>query len=476
MRREYFVKNLQLIILSGIIICLFLFKLSVLYLPHFWDDAWPYATGVHLMYEHGLSLLPGAIPFEVSRGHPLLFHFLFAGWMKIFGASLISIHFFSFLISVALLVTVYFFCAKYFGRETALWSFALLCTQAVFVAQSGLVLPEMMLALLGLLSMYFYLQRAFFLYFLFASLMLLTKESGVVLIVVLFIYELTGQLGLKNNVHSPLRKANRLLIVVLPILFASWFFILQKIKTGYFFLPIYTDSENFSAISVRGKLYDYAAYFFIYQGRNIASITILISLVWILFIRKAWIKPEHKKIISLMSILIVLFLVFSSCNFYSPRYLLFILPAFAIIVSFMLTQAFSSLKIVKVILGGAMLFASLTYCLRKYPVNDHSTSYFDAIQVSQETVLYCEQNNLFDRKIETSFLMQNYLSNKYCGYLSADKVFTNVKSGRNALPDFFIRCSFEKQNNFDALLIEYEPVLLMRFEKNYSWVEIYQVK
>ena len=475
MSKGFFRRNYHRIILTGIIAALFINKLPALFLPHFWDDAWPYATGVHIMYEHGLSLMPGAVPFDVSRGHPLLFHFLFAGWMKLVGTSLFGMHFFSFLISVALLMAVYFFCRRFFNREVAAWACVLLVVQPVFAAQTGLVLPEMLLALFGVLSLFFYLQRKNILYIIFATCMMLTKESGAVLVAALLLYELTNSFTFINKKVSKREKIVQLAVILLPMIFFSLFFISQKIKTGYFFLPLYTSEENFHLSTILTKLHDYSAYFFVYQGKNIVSATILVSLLW-MWVKKISISDEQRKIVLLFSELIILFLIFSSCNFYSPRYLLFILPLYIMLTSFLLTQTFSILKIAKVILWGTILVVSLTYCFRKYPVNDHTPSYVDAVIVNREAVNYLEEKNLFESKIGTDFLMSNYLTNRFCGYLSRNKTFTKVVSIKSGDAEFYVYCSFDNQNDFADYEKRLKLNLLKRFEKNYSWTEIYSVQ
>ena len=41
-----------------------------------WDEIWVYAPALTEMAEIGPTLLPGVLDAELSRGHPLLFHFL----------------------------------------------------------------------------------------------------------------------------------------------------------------------------------------------------------------------------------------------------------------------------------------------------------------------------------------------------------------------------------------------------------------
>jgi len=87
-------KNRGIIFLFGLILLLIGLKIPTLSLPYFWDEAWPYSTAVHLLFENGLSLFPGAVPFDISRGHPLFFHFMNAAAWHVFGNSITGSHIF----------------------------------------------------------------------------------------------------------------------------------------------------------------------------------------------------------------------------------------------------------------------------------------------------------------------------------------------------------------------------------------------
>ena len=79
-----FVKNsIHFIILILATIAFIIFKIPHLSMPYCWDEAWVYGPAVRMMAENGLGLLPDALPVHYSRGHPLLFHFLAAGWLTV---------------------------------------------------------------------------------------------------------------------------------------------------------------------------------------------------------------------------------------------------------------------------------------------------------------------------------------------------------------------------------------------------------
>jgi 4-amino-4-deoxy-L-arabinose transferase-like glycosyltransferase len=119
-------------LLFAVLVVFILCKVPHLYYPFYWDESWPYATAVRTMYNHGISLMPGAIEGELSRGHPLFFHAAAATWMKVFGATHFSMHCFALFIAVCCLVAVYEAGLRLFNQRVALLALLLVATQAIF--------------------------------------------------------------------------------------------------------------------------------------------------------------------------------------------------------------------------------------------------------------------------------------------------------------------------------------------------------
>ena len=115
-------------------------------------------------------------------GHPLIFHFFEVLWMKIFGTGLVAAKSFPLLISVLLLFTIYFFCKKFLNRFTKICACVIFASQEIFIAQSSFVLPEVLLTLLTITSFYFFFSKKKILYVISASMLVLTKELGIVLV------------------------------------------------------------------------------------------------------------------------------------------------------------------------------------------------------------------------------------------------------------------------------------------------------
>ena len=144
--------NIDWVILLPILLILVIFKIPQLYLPAFWDEAWSYLPAIMRMAERGPSLLPDPQTAELFRGHPLFFYALVSLWIKFFGTSFFAMRLLPLLVSMLLLIVLFYFSKKYFGRMIAATATLFLLIQAVFLAQSSMLLPEMLLALLSLLD------------------------------------------------------------------------------------------------------------------------------------------------------------------------------------------------------------------------------------------------------------------------------------------------------------------------------------
>ncbi len=221
-----------------VLLLFIVFKLPHLHYPYYWDESWPYASAISEMCNHGISLLPTALPPELSRGHPLFFHCAAATWMKIFGPSHVSMHSFALTISLLTLVSVHEICLRFFGRPAAVISAVLLATLPVFYIQSSFVLCEILVPMLSLLSIYYYTREKYIASAFTLTCLLFTKESGIVALAVIGMDALITLF----NKDLPLRSRwVRLASVAVPFLLILSFFILQRIQLGWFFFPLHME-------------------------------------------------------------------------------------------------------------------------------------------------------------------------------------------------------------------------------------------
>ena len=170
------------IILIGLISIAFLLRVSSFSLPFFWDEAGTYSPGIFYMAKNGIGIFPGDLDPSISRGHPLLFVFIFSLLYKFLYPSVFGLHLLMALTSSLTVISIYLLAIRVInGNKTiALLSSLLFLVSPFFQAQYCLVLPEMMLTLFSVLSLIFWIDRRVFLYFICASAAILTKEAGII--------------------------------------------------------------------------------------------------------------------------------------------------------------------------------------------------------------------------------------------------------------------------------------------------------
>ena len=246
--KNWFANRCVLLIVLGVFVLL---KLPHLSYSFYWDESWPYASGVKHMYEHGPSLMPGAIDGELSRGHPLMFHFLASMWMKLFGSSNFVMHSFPLFIAVLFLIAIYEIGLQMFDKRVAITALLLIAFQQAYFVQSSLVLLELLLAFLGFISIYFYVTKRYVLTAITLTMLFYTKESGMVLGLVLVVDAafvlFKSEIALKDRVYN-------MLSLLIPILLIGVFFLMQKKISGWYVLPLYSNGLETSWDSYYEKI------------------------------------------------------------------------------------------------------------------------------------------------------------------------------------------------------------------------------
>mgnify|MGYP003890697421 CR=1 FL=1 len=305
-----------------LIIAFILLKLEALSLPFFWDEAWSYLPAIREMAEKGPSLLPGSIHTELYRGHPLVFYFLSSIWMKIFGHGLIVSHLFPLIISITLLISIYWITFKWTNSYfTGFLATLLVFIQPIFLTQSTFLLSEIWLGLLFLWSFWFYFKRHWIGFGITVVTALLSKESAYCLIPAFVIIS-----GIEWYLKRINKKEFLVNISIITCLFLAGFsfFILQKIKFGWLFFPLHTNMIDFKEIG--HKMESSFLILFISQGRNIiyliALITAIVSYVYL----KNKLSKDIQMILISFAVLTFGFSLFAAINFFSTRYLFAVIP------------------------------------------------------------------------------------------------------------------------------------------------------
>ena len=303
--------------LIALLVLFFFAKIVHIYTPLFHDELGFYGRAFFYMLDHGPSMMPGDIDPQLSRGHPLFFVF-FVSWVSSwFGSSYVPARCLIILLSLALLATTYFLGKEMGGKKVGLLAAFCLAFQPLFFAQSTLILPEVMLALLGTLSILFYIQKRYWWYFLTASLMVLTKETGIVLFAGVALNE-----WYQNRFKITLSLVGRVVKWSIPFSCFILFLIVQKYQNGWFLFPFHTGLISFGIGDILVRFTLNCVIVLLDQGRFLLLIAVIIA------IRKKD-KAERKSLLDEHFVFVslgLMMLAFSSINYVMTRYLVLLLP------------------------------------------------------------------------------------------------------------------------------------------------------
>ena len=443
-------------------------KIPHLTLPYSWDEAWSYLPALIEMVEKGPSLISGSIHLFSSKGHPLLFYFLSSSWITIFSAKTSDIELvrlFQLLVSIVLLVCLFFVAKKHSSLKVANFSVAVLSVQTLFLAQASLILPEMLLALLLLLSIHFFVLNKFGWYALSAALMVLTKETGLIF---------AGGFGLfflMENRSDIFKKDVILKLILLSIpLIIFGIHLLLNFKTYHtYFFTEHLDYISFDPKKVSRVLKSATGILFTMHGRNVISAIAIISFIVIL-VRKE--KIGNGKLLLLIIFQIVLLTAFTSVNFYTYRYMLPAFPVFIMLSLILTNQGFSKYKYMFKVFVALMISSTLFYSFTKRGTTDIDLGYTVYLPIHKEMVVYCENQNWFDKNYAAEFNMVLALRDPFTGYHNSGKGFNT-----HLLPSL---------ENTDVVILdstgEWKELpenekenfrLIKRFENKNHWGEIY---
>ncbi len=319
--RHQRIYDLLFLALLGLVIAI---KFADLSLPFFWDEMGVYGHGVAYQYEHGISLMPNSLPDWISRGHPLMFTVINALCWKFFGYSLFKAHSFMLLVSLLLLTAVYRKLSRYTNQLTGLVAVTFLGMQPLFLAQSCMVLPEIMLSLFAFLGLASYYEKKYLQFAFWGSLAVLTKESAIVLPAACIAFSMLQSIMYGRLAYGLSIKA--LIPTLLPYVVFVAFLLLQKEQNGWYFFPYHLDSIKMDINTFIAQFSFYFDRVFWLQGRYWSEKLLLISLPICLLTKKLNYANFGKNFLTLLGIFMFFFLCISSLSsFYGDRYIMAVL-------------------------------------------------------------------------------------------------------------------------------------------------------
>jgi 4-amino-4-deoxy-L-arabinose transferase-like glycosyltransferase len=499
-------------------------KLPHLSYPFYCDEAWVYAPAVKTMAINGPGLLPGVIPAGYSRGHPLLFHFLCALWIKCFGFSNVAVHLFPLLVSVVFLVILYEGCRHLFGSRIAVLSLLMLTTQVIFFVQASFVELEVMTAMFTFLSLYCYCTGRLFATSIALTLLFFTKESGLVFGAVIGLHALSSAITGKQKL--PLR-IRTILAVTVPVVLIAFFFVLQKATFGWYILPLHASLINTHwsdvyysfRIALRCTFHNditssILAFFVVSVSvipavvkRDIRYLFLCLPIAVVCALGNKYVTDNTGDVIW-----IVLWLVCFSLPFYcllllypalrgaSRRFILLLGYSVAayfcflsftavtfryVLVQIVLVNIFLAVCLDAFILAGgrALYYAAIAGILLigvfafyfDEGNDDTDLEAFHAMHVQKNVVAFLERENGYDKVISGGCwwgLVHFYDTSQ--GYLSSRRIFSKISwdaPGRKS--DYVIFDNICRDSNYERIRKDTAFSLVYKTRENKTWAEVY---
>lgn len=399
----------------------FYLKFPTTSIPYFWDELGVYVTGMHeIVDNHTLGILPSDLEPLYSRGHPMLFYFVGASAFKLFGDSILVGHLLAIFIAIFTLIAFYKMSASIFNSRIAFIATFALAFQPIFFAMSGVLLPEMLLTLFFILSLWAITENRWVLYTISSSLAILTKESAILIPCIAWII-LFIETILNKDLLS-IKRWSKFLIATVPLLVYGAFLLIQKFQNGWYFFPEHIGLIHADLFALKHTGKRILIELFIDQGR---WFLLIIAIIGFLFTKRNQFTVAQKKMLVLTSILIVSTTIFSSINYYLSRYNLFIYPFYILIAIVGFDQIHQKLsKGVSCISQFAFLIVISILSFLKMYAMDFSDTYDMSYTYTTECVQNCIQWTIKqpwkDSTINTNFPIQQAIEEHRNGYIPSD--------------------------------------------------------
>ncbi len=383
-------QKLATILFALVLVAFVIAKLRVLGTPFFWDELGVYGHMSFHLADVGPSLHPKAVDQWVSRGHPLLYPYIISLACHWFGTSVYVAHFTNLIVSTALLLSIFYHVSHLQNTFTGLITTSILVSQPIFFAQSGMVLPEIALALSLWWCTWTYYKGQLVPFVIVGSVALLIKEPAVVWIGTIFLYDVF--FGKTRFSFSSLQW-------LLPLLTFGIFIYIQKKTWGWYLFPYHSNSIDFTPVEVYNKFLLYSRFLFWEQGRGVIPLSIFLSVLVPLIrygtLTNYW-QFQRRAFVPIGITICAAYLIFCCLTFHLWRYVLPLLPFISLV---------SGTSIYQLSISGNRYFAILIFlgCTllpiskmqSDHFVYDCDMSYLRAVEVEKKALQFMIDNGIY---------------------------------------------------------------------------------
>ncbi len=216
-----------ILVLLAITCVLVLLKYNTLNAPFHWDVMGFAVPTAENIYHNGIFIAGTG-----STGHPPLFAAVLALTWKIFGKTLLVSHLMNILFGALGLTCLFFLAHRLYGLKVAVTAALLLLFNQTFFTQVGIVYLSIPLMSLAVLTVFAYIRRTCWLYFVAATAMLLVKETSLIVLGSILIYEIFVCVSEKREIVAIVQRTIGLSLPVVPL--AAWSLV-HYLTVGYVF-------------------------------------------------------------------------------------------------------------------------------------------------------------------------------------------------------------------------------------------------
>lgn len=175
--------------------------------------------------------------------HPPLYYELLGLSFKLFGESLLIGHVFTLVFTFLLMFYTYLLGRTLYNPFIGFFAALALFISPLIFAQSGMVHLDIILAFFSVATLYYYLENKTFAYLVFGSMLVLTKEPGILIILGVGVYRFL----IKNNLLRGICKNKKICVVkikdliihAIPAYVLITWFLINRYVYGWMFHPSY---------------------------------------------------------------------------------------------------------------------------------------------------------------------------------------------------------------------------------------------
>ncbi len=492
-----------------IFLIVFLSKISIINTPHHWDETSLYLPCIEEIVKKNFN--PFVCGF-IGRGP--VFSLMLAVLYKIFGQTVWIGHimniFFSFLAVYFTYLLGYHLCDEKVGITASLMMFF----SPMFFAESGLLILDVPLAAFTVITIYFFLKNRTKLYILSATLMILTKEPGILIIFPIVVYTILT--NLKTSKKILLKK---IFISILPVItLIIWWLISYKIRGGFvdpgFTSALYKDLNPilsryneriwqiffkdfkiiltiFSTLSlvviITQKQKNYRKFLLFLPLILLIPLSIFyknVHIIWsLLFLSYTlifWFLHKKAEYLFLYLIILVYAIFFAIYSWFLPRYVLPVYSLFFVLGAIGLRKLFKNYNYLQFLIVVLIitLFINNWFDSRSESVGSNledNLEYLDFIKVRQMACNYIETYYPDATVLTSWFDLGPSLKKPQYGYVTKPIKVKYIEDRKvNDTIDFDL-IYYAPYMNLDEYKKYYNMILLKRFEINNKYVELYRV-